>query len=32
METGNKIFMRDITKIEKNWLTEYAPQYYKLTK
>ncbi|EOD48245.1 putative atp dependent rna protein [Neofusicoccum parvum UCRNP2] len=28
METGNKTFIRDITKIEKNWLLEYAPQYY----
>lgn len=28
METGNKAFIRDITKIEKNWLLEYAPQYY----
>ncbi|PNS21073.1 hypothetical protein CAC42_3410 [Sphaceloma murrayae] len=30
METGDKIFIRDITKIEKSWLTEYAPEYYKL--
>lgn len=30
METGNKIFIRDITKIEKNWLVEYAPEFYKI--
>lgn len=30
METGNKIFIRDITKIEKSWLLEYAPDFYKL--
>ncbi|KAL1643656.1 hypothetical protein SLS58_004671 [Diplodia intermedia] len=28
METANKTFIRDITKIEKGWLLEYAPQYY----
>lgn len=28
METGNKTFIRDVTKIEKGWLLEYAPQYY----
>lgn len=32
LETGNKIYIRDITKIEKNWLLEYAPDYYKVTK
>ncbi|KAF2222855.1 ATP dependent RNA helicase [Elsinoe ampelina] len=32
METGDKIFIRDITKIEKSWLTEYAPNYYKLSR
>ncbi|OCK80157.1 ATP dependent RNA helicase [Lepidopterella palustris CBS 459.81] len=32
METGNKTFIRDITKIEKAWLTEYAPEYYRITK
>lgn len=32
METGDKIYMRDMTKIEKGWLTEYAPQYYTLSK
>jgi ATP-dependent RNA helicase DDX35 len=30
METGNKTFIRDVTKIEKGWLTEYAPQFYKM--
>jgi len=29
-ETGNKIFIRDITKIEKGWLLEYAPDFYKI--
>lgn len=28
METGNKIFIRDLTKIEKGWLVEYAPEFY----
>ncbi|KAI1497394.1 P-loop containing nucleoside triphosphate hydrolase protein [Biscogniauxia marginata] len=28
METGNKIFIRDITKIERGWLLEYAPGFY----
>ncbi|KAH8678087.1 P-loop containing nucleoside triphosphate hydrolase protein [Xylariales sp. PMI_506] len=28
METGSKIFIRDITKIEKNWLLEYASGFY----
>ena len=28
-ETGNKIYIRDVTKIEKNWLLEYAPEFYK---
>lgn len=31
METGSKIFIRDLTKIEKNWLVEYAPEFYKLS-
>ncbi|KAK0705242.1 P-loop containing nucleoside triphosphate hydrolase protein [Lasiosphaeris hirsuta] len=29
METGDKTFIRDITKIEKSWLLEYAPEFYK---
>ncbi|KAI5928303.1 P-loop containing nucleoside triphosphate hydrolase protein [Camillea tinctor] len=28
METGNKTFIRDITKIERGWLLEYAPGFY----
>jgi ATP-dependent RNA helicase DDX35 len=32
LETGNKIYIRDITKIEKAWLTEFAPDYYKVSK
>ncbi|MCJ1243409.1 hypothetical protein MMC30_000606 [Trapelia coarctata] len=30
METGNKTFIRDITKIQKSWLLEYASEYYKI--
>lgn len=30
METGNKTFIRDITKIDKAWLLEYAPDFYQL--
>ncbi|THW49061.1 ATP dependent RNA helicase [Aureobasidium pullulans] len=32
MQTGDKTFIRDITKIEKYWLTEYAPMYYQIRK
>jgi ATP-dependent RNA helicase DDX35 len=32
METGKKIYIRDITKIEKKWLLEYAGSFYKLDK
>ncbi|MCJ1255699.1 hypothetical protein MMC24_003516 [Lignoscripta atroalba] len=32
METGNKTFIRDVTKIEKSWLLEYAPDYYHIKK
>ncbi|KAI0432897.1 P-loop containing nucleoside triphosphate hydrolase protein [Xylaria sp. FL1042] len=28
METGNKTFIRDITKIEKSWLVEYSSGFY----
>jgi ATP-dependent RNA helicase DDX35 len=28
METGNKIYIREITKIERAWLLELAPQFY----
>lgn len=31
METGEKTYIRDITKIDKNWLVEYAPEFYKLS-
>ncbi|CAG7558458.1 unnamed protein product [Fusarium equiseti] len=31
METGSKIFIRDVTKIEKTWLLEYAPEFYQIT-
>lgn len=31
METGEKTFIRDVTKIEKGWLLEYAPEFYKVT-
>lgn len=42
VETSNKIYMRDITTIERNWLTELAyalanyptdhrPHYYEIT-
>ncbi|KHN98309.1 Helicase-associated domain protein [Metarhizium album ARSEF 1941] len=31
METGEKTFIRDITKIEKEWLLEYAPGFYTVT-
>ena len=30
LETGNKTFIREVTKIEKRWLTEYAPEYYQI--
>ena len=30
METGNKTFIRDVTKIEKGWLVDYAPDFYKI--
>ncbi|KAF2234599.1 ATP dependent RNA helicase, partial [Viridothelium virens] len=32
METGSKTFIRDITKIEKTWLMEYAPDFYQIRK
>lgn len=31
METGDKTYIRDITKIEKKWLLEYAPDFYQTT-
>lgn len=30
METGEKTFVRDVTKIEKDWLTEYGGEYYRV--
>ncbi|EPQ64037.1 DEAH-box RNA-dependent ATPase-ATP-dependent RNA helicase [Blumeria graminis f. sp. tritici 96224] len=30
VETSNKTYIRDITKIEKPWLIEYAPDFYKI--
>ena len=30
VETGEKIFIKDITRIEKSWLTELAPDYYRV--
>ncbi|OJD11760.1 hypothetical protein AJ78_07533 [Emergomyces pasteurianus Ep9510] len=32
LQTGKKTFIRDITKIEKSWLLEYAPDYYQVKK
>ncbi|KAF1356690.1 P-loop containing nucleoside triphosphate hydrolase protein [Delphinella strobiligena] len=32
MQTGEKTFIRDVTKIEKAWLTEYAPEFYRVSK
>ena len=32
METGEKVFIRDVSKIEKSWLVEYAPEYYQIKK
>ncbi|PMD23525.1 P-loop containing nucleoside triphosphate hydrolase protein [Hyaloscypha hepaticicola] len=30
METGDKTFIREVTKIEKGWLVEYAPDFYRI--
>ncbi|KAK8196585.1 hypothetical protein M8818_006750 [Zalaria obscura] len=30
METGEKTFIRDVTKIEKGWLLQYAPAFYQI--
>lgn len=32
MQMGQKTFIRDVTKIEKAWLTQYAPEFYKVRK
>jgi len=28
MEMGDKTYIRDVTKVEKGWLVEYAPEFY----
>ena len=30
LETKGKIYIRNLTEIEMDWLTEYAPEYYKV--
>ncbi|KAL2841086.1 P-loop containing nucleoside triphosphate hydrolase protein [Aspergillus pseudodeflectus] len=30
LQTGDKTYIRDVTKIEKSYLLEYAPNYYKV--
>lgn len=30
MQTGEKTYIRDVTKIEKSYLLEYAPNYYRV--
>ena len=32
IETGDKVFIRDVSKIEKAWLVEYGPDYYRVRK
>ncbi|KAF2645877.1 P-loop containing nucleoside triphosphate hydrolase protein [Massarina eburnea CBS 473.64] len=32
LETKGKVYIRDLTTIEMDWLTEYAPEYYKVKK
>ncbi|KFY39892.1 hypothetical protein V494_03778 [Pseudogymnoascus sp. VKM F-4513 (FW-928)] len=29
MEVGEKTYVKEVTKIEKDWLVEYAPEFYK---
>ncbi|KAJ5226740.1 uncharacterized protein N7469_006746 [Penicillium citrinum] len=31
MQTGDKTYIRDVTKIEKGYLLEYAPDYYRVS-
>lgn len=31
MQTGDKTYIRDVTKIEKEYLLEYAPDYYRVS-
>jgi len=30
VETGNKVFIREVSKIERIWLTEYGGGYYSI--
>jgi ATP-dependent RNA helicase DDX35 len=30
VETGEKTFVRDVSKIEKGWLTEYGREFYRI--
>lgn len=30
VETGNKTFIKDVSSIDRSWLLEYAPEFYKL--
>ncbi|KAK4547292.1 hypothetical protein LTR36_000947 [Oleoguttula mirabilis] len=30
METGEKTYIRDVTRVEKGWLVEYAPEFYRV--
>lgn len=30
MQTGEKTYIRDVTKIDKGYLLEYAPEYYQI--
>lgn len=32
VETRGKVYVRDVSKIEKGWLLEYAPDFYRVTK
>lgn len=32
IETGDKTFIRDMTKVEKSWLVEYAPEFYTVSR
>lgn len=30
VELGAKVYIRDLSRIEKGWLVEYAPEFYKM--
>ncbi|ESZ98226.1 ATP dependent RNA helicase [Sclerotinia borealis F-4128] len=32
VEVGGKVYIRDLSKIERGWLVEYAPEFYKMGK